>query len=171
MGAANCACVKGIDNGEYEVTTGSGGVNGFGISSSRTPMLKVGNGLPMSGGGIGGKGHRDYEMTILHCIVKIQSLLRGWLSRRKLTNIRIDSYNKKVDKMLADFSAQHVSKFQRVPPFTFSKAYPESDTDAFNSRYFRNAVLLENGAFYIGEWSNEKKYGKGIQVWKDGSIY
>ena len=26
------------------------------------------------------------------------------------------------------------------------------DSDEFNNRYFRNPVLLENGAIYIGEW-------------------
>jgi hypothetical protein len=30
---------------------------------------------------------------------------------------------------------------------------------------------LDNGAIYIGEWSSDKKFGKGIQIWKDGSIY
>jgi hypothetical protein len=50
-----------------------------------------------------------------------------------------------------------------MEPFSFSKdTYPEMESEDFENRYFRNAVLLENGAIYIGEWSFERKYGKGI---------
>lgn len=59
-----------------------------------------------------------------------------------------------------------------MPPFPFSEhRYQDNESDRYENRYFRNAVLLDNGAIYIGEWSTDKKFGKGIQIWKDGSIY
>ncbi len=40
-----------------------------------------------------------------------------------------------------------------MPPFTFNDfSYPALDENDFENRFFRNAVLLENGAIYIGEW-------------------
>ena len=64
--------------------------------------------------------------------------------------------------MLSEFSNSHLSKFSKLPPFNWNNEYPENDSENFNNRYFRNPVLLENGAIYIGEWSFDIKYGKGI---------
>ncbi|KAL4434948.1 hypothetical protein ABPG74_017704 [Tetrahymena malaccensis] len=156
MGQANCgACVKSLEGSQYEIQ-----VDKKPLPRDNGTIQKVGN-----------QKMQNYEFVLYRNIVKIQSLLRGWLARRKFTKLRIDSYNKKVDQLLADFSIKHLSKFSKVSQFEFDKPYPEQDTDDFNSRYFRNPVLLENGAIYIGEWALDKKYGKGIQVWKDGSIY
>ena len=47
-----------------------------------------------------------------------------------------------------------------MPPFTFIE-YPETESDEFSNRLFRNPILLENGAIYTGEWAFEKKYGIG----------
>jgi hypothetical protein len=50
-----------------------------------------------------------------------------------------------------------------MPPFPFAEyRYQDNESDAYENRYFRNAVLLDNGAIYIGEWSGDKKFGKGI---------
>ena len=38
------------------------------------------------------------------------------------------------------------------------------DSDEFNNRYFRNPVLLENGAIYIGEWYNIRINKKGLSI-------
>jgi hypothetical protein len=57
-----------------------------------------------------------------------------------------------------------------MEPFHFT-TYPETETDEYENRCFKNATLLDNGSVYVGEWAYERKYGKGIQVWKDGSIY
>ena len=48
-----------------------------------------------------------------------------------------------------------------MPIYKFGD-YPETNTEAFFNRYFKNPCLLENGAIFIGEWSGDKKYGKGI---------
>ena len=42
-----------------------------------------------------------------------------------------------------------------MSPFPFNDyKYPDFNGELYDNRYFRNAVLLENGAIYIGEWSN-----------------
>jgi hypothetical protein len=71
-------------------------------------------------------------------------------------------YNSKVNKLLKEFSTTHLTKFSKVPltlkyiqmpPFPFNEySYPTLETEDFENRFFRNAVLLENGAIYIGEW-------------------
>ena len=38
------------------------------------------------------------------------------------------------------------------------------DSDEFNNRYFRNPVLLENGAIYIGEWYYISVNKKGLLI-------
>lgn len=30
---------------------------------------------------------------------------------------------------------------------------------------------FENGAIYDGEWKSEQRFGRGRQIWADGSIY
>lgn len=112
------------------------------------------------------------EYVLLKNIIKIQALLRGWLDRRKFEKLKIKLYNEKVDKLLFDFSINHLTKFSKLPPYKFTE-YPESSSSEFFNRFFKNPTLLDNGAIYIGEWSetDSKKFGKGIQIWKDGSIY
>jgi len=40
-----------------------------------------------------------------------------------------------------------------MSPFPYNEfSYPALDSEDFENRFFRNAVLLENGAIYIGEW-------------------
>ena len=32
-------------------------------------------------------------------------------------------------------------------------------------------IKLENGAVYDGEWKGEQRFGRGRQIWTDGSLY
>jgi hypothetical protein len=56
---------------------------------------------------------------LLKGIMKIQAALRGWLERRKFTKLKITIYNDKVDKLLCEFSSNHLAKFSKLPPFKF----------------------------------------------------
>ena len=127
MGQANCACVKTIHNEEA-----------------------CGDKLPMK------ESKENYlikcnEYTLLKNIIKIQSLLRGWLDRKKFERMKIKAYNSKVDKILLEFSVNHLTKFSKLPPYCFGD-YSENTSNAFFNRYFKNPTLLDNGAIYIGEW-------------------
>lgn len=126
MGQANCACVKTIHNEET--------VDKFAIKESKENYLNKCN-----------------EYTLLKNIIKIQSILRGWLDRKKFERMKIKAYNSKVDKILLDFSVNHLTKFSKLPPYSFGD-YPETSSVAFFNRYFKNPTLLDNGAIYIGEW-------------------
>lgn len=126
MGQANCTCVKTVHNDELadRVT----------VKDSKENYLQKCN-----------------EYTLLKNIIKIQAILRGWLDRRKFEKIKIKAYNDKVDRILLDFSMNHLTKFSKLPPYSFGE-YPEATSNAFFNRYFKNPSLLDNGAIYIGEW-------------------
>lgn len=126
MGQANCACVKTINNEEA--------IDKITIKESKENYLIKCN-----------------EYTLLKNIIKIQSLLRGWLDRRKFERMKIKAYNNKVDRILLDFSINHLTKFSKLPPYAFGE-YSENSSNAFFNRYFKNPTLLDNGAIYIGEW-------------------
>lgn len=126
MGQANCTCVKTINNEEA--------IDKITIKESKENYLIKCN-----------------EYTLLKNIIKIQSLLRGWLDRRKFERMKIKAYNSKVDRILLDFSMNHLTKFSKLPPYTFGE-YSENSSNAFFNRYFKNPTLLDNGAIYIGEW-------------------
>jgi len=126
MGQANCTCVKTIHNEEA--------VDKMVVKESKENYLIKCN-----------------EYTLLKNIIKIQSLLRGWLDRKKFEKMKIKAYNGKVDKILLDFSMNHLTKFSKLPPYSFGE-YPEASSSFFFNRYFKNPTLLDNGAIYIGEW-------------------
>lgn len=54
-----------------------------------------------------------------------------------------------------------------VGPFVWEKCGNQSKLGYVN----RNPVEFPSGAVYKGEWLNNKRHGRGIQVWKDGSKY
>lgn len=35
----------------------------------------------------------------------------------------------------------------------------------------REEVVLPDGAIYRGQWKNNMKHGKGVQIWPDGAKY
>jgi len=58
-----------------------------------------------------------------------------------------------------------------VDPFDFIACDDLTTHTPKQEKYFKNPSILENGNIYIGEWCNELKSGKGIQVWNDGQVY
>ena len=125
MGQANCTCVKTVHNEEAADKI-------FVKESKENHFIKCN------------------EYTLLKNIIKIQSLLRGWLDRKKFEKLKIKAYNSKVDKILLDFSMNHLTKFSKLPPYSFGD-YSETSSSFFFNRYFKNPTLLDNGAIYIGE--------------------
>ena len=57
----------------------------------------------------------------------------------------------------------------KIGPFEYDE-FPIQDTV---KRIKKDPVMLENGAWYEGEWNEEtnERDGKGVQVWPDSSIY
>ncbi len=55
-------------------------------------------------------------------------------------------------------------------PFDFSITSIDTDNDTLEQR---PAVMVDDEVIYEGQWINAKniRSGKGLQIWKDGSIY
>ena len=45
------------------------------------------------------------------------------------------------------------------------------ETKVKDERELREAIVLDSGATYTGEWKNGKRDGTGVQVWLDDSTY
>lgn len=125
-------------------------------------------------------------------IVILQSLLRGFIDRKKIKERRtfnktrgklkktISNTRKSADhsnlyssrtelnvKDLPNYSTPTVTEVLcRLGPYTYQKKL------TLKGIIKRNPVLLENGAIYTGHWNSlNQRHGRGVQLWTDGSIY
>jgi hypothetical protein len=56
-----------------------------------------------------------------------------------------------------------------LEPFNYE---PASKNYNSSQKIKKGLIILDNGAEYEGEWdSMNRKDGKGVQVWIDGSLY
>lgn len=44
------------------------------------------------------------EIKLLKGIIRIQTMLRGWMARRKYHNVQVKLYDNRVNKILKEFS-------------------------------------------------------------------
>ncbi len=120
-------------------------------------------------------------------VVKIQSMVRGVVARRKykpqLEEVkknpvenkdaeRRDSLNREDCKLITnvpDYSNPATRATEdRLGAFNYDQDHQFDENDLIG----RGAYELDNGAIYKGQWSREGlRYGRGIQVWVDGSKY
>lgn len=71
-------------------------------------------------------------------------------------------------KAIAKYANDHVkNSLRRLGPFKYDPEYvPDLELER------QIPAIFKNGAVYIGEWNTyNERHGKGIQIWKDGSIY
>ena len=105
-------------------------------------------------------------------LTRFQSRLRGIFVRNKLQREKTkeenkftsnNSYSRYVTVQNSTISEKDIQKF--------FKKYPPLDDD--EPVELKPAVEYENKSIYYGEWSKNtnKRHGRGIQVWADGSIY
>ncbi|OMJ81519.1 hypothetical protein SteCoe_17986 [Stentor coeruleus] len=131
-------------------------------------------------------------------IVKLQSVFRGFIERRK-TKVVLHSgvhhisnnssekhvfksksrknsfdseiYRQEVKELpldkIPDYSTQAIKLIQtKLGQFIYGENSYE------DSLIKRNAVEMENGAIYTGDWNkSNQRHGKGKQIWSDGSMY
>ena len=108
----------------------------------------------------------------IHLIIKLQSLFRGHLARKKVRQrfgfqTKFASFTHQGDPNYQNPRVQEIK--EKLGPFN----YDPSPSDDGVKRKKRALITLENGARYEGEWNEPKneRHGYGIQVWSDGSMY
>ncbi|CAG9332185.1 unnamed protein product [Blepharisma stoltei] len=117
-------------------------------------------------------------------LIVLQSLLRGFLDRRKVkeriksqgTQVRLNSgYTAQPRNSILEIHGDLPNYENTITQAISKKLEPFQYNYDFNDpapRVKKGPVQLDNGAIYIGEWSDRwERHGKGIQVWPDGSKY
>lgn len=124
--------------------------------------------------------------NFLKNVIKIQSFVRGALSRKKYFKEQLKNYNDQIIDRLQDYGHNYnFNRGKRLPVFNYSYEKDHEDPE-FETRKFLPAVQTEGGGVYRGEWYfifikiefnviyqrvGNKRHGRGVQVWPDGSIY
>ncbi len=84
-------------------------------------------------------------------IIKIQAVIRGYLTRRKVMRNINEQYKQKVNEQLAAYSSA-ILNFNTRNHSGFYFGFDDEDEDYNQYKEFRGPVTLENGAVYFGEW-------------------
>ena len=87
-------------------------------------------------------------------LVRVQSLIRGWVQRRKYKVQQINNLN----------SSQYFKKLEAKETLTSEMFDPNAPTE---TRIFEYST----GAVYEGEWKGGMRHGKGKMTWSDGGSY
>ena len=92
-------------------------------------------------------------MERLMTIIRVQSLVRGWMQRRKY----------RVQKMAAEVQSKYFK----------SDEAKETLGGAFDDRapLQRRVFTYKTGAIYTGEWKGGLRHGRGSMVWSDNARY
>jgi hypothetical protein len=111
-------------------------------------------------------------MHELALIIKVQSLFRGFLARKK---IRGSQFNAGMGGIVftenqKDYDNEKVAEIaEKLGEFNYEQD-PNTETGAVEAR---PVTMLDNHAKYTGEWviGEDTRQGKGKQIWPDGSMY
>ena len=114
-------------------------------------------------------------------LIKFQSFLRCYIEKMHVKEIISKEINIKhlnieisqretfeINEDIPDYSnLQTKAAEKRCGMFIYSEKKENSV-----KTIMKKPMFLENGAVYIGEWSeNNERHGRGIQLWNDGSKY
>ena len=107
-------------------------------------------------------------------IIIIQSALRGYFLRKKISPylIKIKEKNTLTPNISSTrFVTVSNSKITDEEIQKLFENYPPLDDDV--PVELKQSVEYENKAIYYGEWekNGNKRHGRGIQLWTDGSRY
>lgn len=84
-------------------------------------------------------------------IIKIQALIRGFLSRKKYIILMNEYYKTKVNEQLLAYSGTILNFNTRVL-HSFYYGNDDEEDELNHLKEFRGCIDLENGAKYFGEW-------------------
>ena len=188
---SNCSCLHGGGIDEKQVCTENG------IQIDRKLLRSLGS--PSKDNNVESTNLSRNMRFELSEILAIQSLLRGYLERKKVKHIlhtsqkntnAVDSFKEKsifagMSRNSPNFKEFSRPELQELSPENIPE-YPnnaikqiliklgpfvfrDNQSANFNKK---GPVLMENQAIYIGEWNqNNLRNGKGVQKWPDGSMY
>jgi len=106
-------------------------------------------------------------------IIRIQSRFRGLTARKKLntfpSKIPLNQISPNISS--SKFTTVQNSKITDEDIRRLFQKYPPLNEDILVE--LKQTVEYENNTIYYGEWSLSpyQRYGRGIQIWKDGSRY
>lgn len=139
---------------------------------------------------------KDTDVYSTDDIIKLQSVFRGYFDRKRVLAKYISSRKAEINNLeqkviekqtaqanLPASESKNIREIQgQIPDYSnvatreaekkFGQFKYDADFSDEFQRIRRGAVELENGAIYIGEWSERgERHGKGVQIWNDGSKY
>ena len=85
-------------------------------------------------------------------LIKLQAVIRGYLARKRLYEIRMQDYNHRVTDNLKQLASTYFStKFDHLHPFAYDCEEDLRDP-LFEQRVFKPVQRSDIGETYIGEW-------------------
>jgi len=114
-------------------------------------------------------------MKTLAAVLKVQKVFRGLITRKKVYEefgYKFNNERRPQNTQTESQQREQRELVQRIradlEPFDYN---PQPEKDGVR-RTLKQKKTLENGAEYEGEWDTKnKKDGKGVQTWVDGSLY
>ena len=103
-----------------------------------------------SGAPIFVKDNSDYMIIGLHT------------GKSKLTNINIANFIFPIVSIISN--GYHIYKIIKIGEYEYEGEIKDSKRDGYGK------LILENGIYYIGQWKNDMKHGKGTLYKKDNSL-
>mmetsp|Transcript_950 Transcript_950/g.1303 ORF Transcript_950/g.1303 Transcript_950/m.1303 type:complete len:171 (-) Transcript_950:809-1321(-) len=110
-----------------------------------------------------------YHSKDISLIVRLQKAVRRYRQRRDA----VENYLTMLPEDLQKADILNVKRMlMRYGPFEYLSEEREN-LMGFEERETREAMLLQNGTVYVGEWRKDSntREGRGVQVWPDGSLY
>lgn len=115
--------------------------------------------------------YSSHEKLTLLAIIRMQAVLRGYVTRRKARNLLRQTFQTKAAKDSFTVNTVRSPTIARAIETMGQFVYDFDLRDGVSvSR--RPPLELEKGALYTGEWNSMgQRHGRGIQIWADGSMY
>lgn len=103
-------------------------------------------------------------------MVTAQALIRAFLEAKRAEKLKYGAYEVKNfdERVEGDYTNNIVDIiFNKRGPFPFTEELDREYEE--KPKEFKTWRILENGAKYEGWWAGKDRYGRGTQIWPDGS--
>jgi hypothetical protein len=100
------------------------------------------------------------QRAALKAVIRIQSAIRMWLTRRRFRQPAIDQYKARVTRRLAEVWAIIAGS---IPMPALAASYDPG-------QHFCESALLDNGYKYVGEVLRGQRHGRGILISSENDV-